>query len=298
VSKKWWVSLTGLGLVYGLPFCSVAWQPAARPCPYLDGRPKPFYEVELGIMTESSTANRGSKYAHIELNSGVDLVYFHDIAYGDLDFSARFESIFPTRKSAFDIPPHLMALVLEARWFWRYVNDTALELTFEPGFYASTEDVLDMPLAIPVRVAGVYTPDPSLALVAGMQMRPSFADVFIPYGGVVWSPHAQLRVDAVFPDARVTYHYDREWSGYAGWKWDSTTYTVQPDDEGRNRYSVKSQEWYVGASWALYEELRLTGSLGWLTDREIRKTRSRTSNRQRVDVDDSVVLRVGIAGAF
>ncbi|MFU8779831.1 MAG: hypothetical protein ACNA71_02250 [Kiritimatiellia bacterium] len=291
------VSLCLLGIGF-MPLAGYGWQSDMRSCPYLDGKAQPFYHVELGFVPDARIENRGPNYSHMELRTGGALVYFHDIAYGDIDLNVRFDSLVPLRKSAVDIPSHLMALVLETRWFWRYINDTALELTFAPGFYASTEDVLDMPLAIPVTAAGIYAPSPALALVAGLQVRPGFSHILVPYGGVVWAPHAQFRVEATVPEARMTVHLDREWSGYAGWKWDSTTYSIQPDDAGRNRLTIVAQEWYLGVSRGLFDELRIHGSLGLLTDREIRVTRSRSKLRERASIDDGMVLRVGVAGAF
>jgi len=277
---------------------SRAWQPATRSCPYLDGTPRPFFQAEVGFIQDVRTEDRGSRYSQMELRTGADLVYFHDIAYGDLDLGMRFDSILPLRKSAFDPPAHLMALVLETRWFWRYVNDTAFELKLDPGFYSSTEDLLDMPLAMPVTAAGIYTLDPTLAFVAGLQVRTSFNHVFVPYGGIVWQPHAQFRMDATVPEARLTVHLDREWSGFAGWTWESTTYHVKPDQAGRNRLTLTSQEFYLGLSRALFEELHISGSLGWVTDRHARATRSRSRNRETIEIDDALVLRVGVAGAF
>ena len=274
------------------------WQPAVEQCPYLDGAPQPFFSAEIGIMPDARTGDRGPKYAQVEVRSSADLVYFHDVAYGDLDLDLRFDSLFPLRKSAFKPPAHLMALVLETRWFWRYVNKTAFELQLAPGFYSSTEDLLDMPLAMPITAAGIYTVDPSLALVAGLQLRPGFYHVFVPYGGVVWQPHAQVRLDATVPDARLTVHLDREWSGYAGWSWQSTTYHVKPDAVGRNRLSFTSQELYLGISRALFEELHLSSSLGWAIDRDVRATRSRSSRRQTIEIEDALVFRFGVQGAF
>ena len=191
-----------------------------------------------------------------------------------------------------------MVLALDGRWFWRYPNRTAVELQLDPGIYSSTEDLRDMALMMPFRVSGIYTVDPTLALVAGLQIRPSFAHVFVPHGGIVWHPHPQFRMDATIPDARLTLHLDREWSAYAGWNWDSTTYHVRPYAGGRSRLTLTNQELYFGLSRALYEELRVHGSLGWLMERDVRLARPRSRDRLKLDIDDAVVVRVGVSGAF
>lgn len=290
----------GVGLVTFLCMASEmsAWQATSMRCPYLDGRPRSFFEAELGYIGEAKTGDNGPRYAQMELRLGADLFYFHDLLHGDLDFAVRADSIFPLRKAALNPPDHLIALVLETRWLWRYVNQTAFFLQLDPGFYASTEDLLDMPLAMPMTAAGVYTLDPTLALVGGASVRPGFNRILMPYGGVVWHPHPQLRVDATVPDARVTMHLDRLWSIHAGWLWDSTTYHVKPDAVGRNRITLESKEWYLGVSHTVSDELRVIGSLGLSTDRQARVTRSRDGLRSTASIDDAVVLRIGVAGAF
>jgi hypothetical protein len=292
--------IAGMGLVVGLCLASdaYAWQAANMRCPYLDGRPRPFFEAELGYIGEAKTGGNGPRYAQMELRLGADLFYFHDLLHGDLDFAFRADSIFPVRKAALNPPAHLIEGVLEIRWLWRYVNQTAFFLQLDPGFYASTEDLLDMPLAMPVTAAGIYTLDATLAFVGGLSLRPGFYRLVMPCGGVVWHPHPQFRVDATVPDARVTMHLDRLWSVYAGWLWDSTTYHVKPDSAGRNRLTLESKELYLGFSHTLSDELQIIGSLGLSTDRHARVTRSRDGLRSTASIDDAVVFRIGVAGAF
>ncbi len=288
-----------LGILVGIVPCVVwGWQPSRGRCPYLDGAARPFYALELGLTSNSRTGDRGPRYAQVELRSEAALGYFHDVLAGDLDLGVRFDHVFPLRKSAFDAPRNLMVLAVEGRWFWRYDDTMAVELQLEPGVYASTEDLLDMPLGMPATLSGIYTLDPTLALVVGLQVRPSFHYVFVPHGGIVWEPHPQLRVDATLPEARATFHLDREWSGYAGWSWESTTYHVKPDADGRNRLTLTYQEIYMGISHALVEELRISGSLGWQLERDVRAARSHARDRQRLSMDDAFVLRVGLSGAF
>lgn len=280
------------------PLVSLGLQPTRFLCPYLDGSPRPFYKLELGVTGDVRTGDGGPRYSQMDVRSGAALGYFHQVWQGDIDLGVRFDHVIPMRRSAFSRPSHLMELVLETRWFWRYANGTAFELQMDPGLYASTEDLLDMPISMPITAAGVYTFDPSLAFVAGLQMRPTFHYVFVPYGGVVWQPHPQFRLDATMPEARVTVHLDREWSGYAGWSWNSTTYHVKPDVVGRNRMTLTQQEMYVGVSRGFWDELRISGSLGWMMDRHVRVTRSRDSLRGTLDIDDALVMRFGVSGAF
>jgi hypothetical protein len=260
---------------------------------------EPLYSIELGYTIKAGAPD-GSQtdYSQLEVLSFADLVYFHNIAYGDVDVDVYFDSIFPSGDASFDPPAHLIALALDVRWFWRYVNRTAFELRVEPGFYSSTEDLLDMPLSMPITAAGVYTADASLALVAGLQIRPGFNQLVLPYGGVVWQPDKQLRVEAMIPDARVTYYLDQEWSGYAGWSLLNTTYRVAPDWSARDRLTLHSQELYLGVTRTISDELHAYGSLGWAVDREAKMTRSRSDDERTTAIENALVMRVGVSGAF
>lgn len=279
----------------------MAWRSADRICPYLDGTVEPFYHVELGYTMESdakSTDSSDTDYSELEILTSADLAYFHNVAYGDLDLSVRFDNIFPLGSASFDPPTHLVELVLDAHWLWRYVNHTALELRLEPGLYTSTEEILDMPLAMPVTVAGIYTADPSLAFIGGLQIRPGFNQIVLPYGGVVWQPHPKLRLEAMVPEARVIAYLDHEWSGYAGWSWENITYHMAPDWSGRNRLTLNSQEYYLGVTRTMHDELHMYGALGWAVDREAIITRSRSGSETTIPVDNALVLRFGVSGAF
>jgi len=275
-----------------------AWQPSDQWCPYLDGTARPYYQATMGYTLDAKTENSSPKYAQLDIQTAADLLYFHDIAYGDLDLRLQFDNVFPLGNAVFQPPDHLMVLALEARWVWRYVNHTAFALTLDPGFYASTEDVLDMPLSMPITAAGIYTLHARLAMVAGLQIRPGFYHLLLPYGGVVWQPHEQLRVEGTFPEARVTLHVDRDWSGVAGWNWQSTSYHIEPEWAGRDRLTLASQELYLEVRRHLSDELHLSGSLGWAMDRSAYLTRSRDHDRGHFEIDDALVVRVGVTGAW
>ncbi len=293
---------TGYGLlvlVFFLPlFVQAAWQSATHACPYLDRR-RPLYDVSMGITPDARTKGTDNDYAELSIDLEADLFYIHNLLHGDLDLAMRLDSVFPLQNTADFLPPdHLMAFVLEGRWFWRYTNGTGLELTLEPGLYADTSDVLDMPMAMPITVAGVYSAHAGLAGVAGLSLRPGFNRLVMPVAGVVWEPQPNLRIEALLPEGSIKWSLDREWVAHAGWHWVSTTYAVDPELDGLDRFTTEYKTLYVGASYRLQDEFRVYGSLGWLLDRRIRKTQGRDDLAQTTDIDDGILLQIGIAGAL
>ncbi len=274
------------------------WQSASHVCPYLDSR-RPLYSVEFSLIPDARTEETDRRYSQVMLDVEADLAYVHDVLYGDMDLSLRMDSVFPLRDTIdFRPPHHLMELVLDVRWFWRYVNDMALEVKASPGVYSETRDVLDMPLAMPIRVAGVYSLNRDVAGVAGVSVRPSFNRLLMPHAGVVWEPIPEVRVEALVPAGGVTWHVTREWATHIGWEWDSTTYHVKPGAGGRDRLTFESKMYTVGVTHVLHDALRVSGSLGVVMDRQVRSTRSRTRQRETTELDDALVVHVGVAGAF
>lgn len=289
--------LLGVGILLALPLSVDGWQGRRARCPYLD-EPRPFFDLEWGVTGNARTENDGSRYAQMELRSEAALGYFHDILQGDMDLGLRLDQTMPMRRAAFRAPRHLMVLAVDGRWFWRYNDVTAFELQFAPGIYASSQDLLDSPLNMPVTASGVFTLDRSLALVAGLQVRHGFQYRWVPHAGVAWHPHPQFRLDAMVPETRMTVHLDRAWACYAGWSWESTTYHVKPDLIGRDRLTITNQEIYMGVSHAFSPELQVYGSLGWLMDRQLRRSRSHSGARESIDIDDAPIIRMGVSGAF
>lgn len=285
-------------LVMGLAGAAVAaapsasWYRGATPCPVLDGRADPDYRLDAGFVLPADVET-GETLSLLEWDIRSDLLYFREVLLGDLDIRLHFQSLIPLDGGGLHLPDQLLAVGLDNRWTWRYVNDTAFQWQFAPGFYGAFDALRIESLTVPMTFMGIKTLDSSLAAVAGIAVRPGFEHVVLPVAGVVWQPGPAFRLEALVPEARVIYYPLGAWAVNARWAWESMTYQLPDDRADRKRVTFASYRLSVGVTREVNPEFRVGGELGLLNGREIDFGRGGD-----VDVDPILYLRLGIGGAF
>jgi hypothetical protein len=287
-----------LAVLMGLAGVAVAgspsdsWYRGAMRCPVLDLRSDPVYTLDLGFVLPSDAEN-GSTFSLMEWDVQTDLLYFREVLLGDLDIRMQFQSVVPLNDAGLKLPDQLLMVAFDNRWTWRYVNDTAFQWRFEPGFYSALDSLSLESFAMPMTFTGIRTIDSSLAAVAGVAVRFGFEREFMPVAGVVWQPSPIFRLEALLPESRLVYHVLPEWAVQARWAWESVTYQLPDDRDERKRVTFESTLVAIGLTREITPELRMTGELGLLNGREIEFGRGGAA-----DVDPSGYVRVGIGGAF
>ncbi len=271
---------------------SDSWYRGATRCPILDVRRDPVYTLDLGLVLPSDVEN-GESLSLMEWDIQADLLYFREVLLGDLDIRLRFQSVIPLNGGGLKLPDQLLAVSLDNRWTWRYVNDTAFQWRFEPGFYSALESLSLESLAMPMTFAGIKTIDSTLSAVAGISLRLGFEREFMPVAGVVWQPTTDFRLEAMVPESHIIYYVRPGWGLYARWAWESMTYRLPDDSHARTRITFESKRLALGLTREINPEFRVGGELGVVNGREIEFGRGGTA-----DVDPTAYLRVGISGAF
>ncbi len=271
---------------------SESWYRGATRCPVLDLRSDPSYTLDLGFVLPADVEN-GKAFSLMEWDGQSDMLYFRDVLLGDLDIRLQFQSSVPLNGGGLSLPDQLLAVGFDNRWTWRYVNGTAFQWRFEPGFYSALDSLSLQSLAMPMTFTGIKTLDSSLAAVAGMALRLEFERVFMPVAGIVWQPTPGLRLEALIPESRVVYHVQPGWVVHARWAWESMSYQLPDDRDDRKRVTLESQRLALGLTREVTPEFRIAGELGILNGREIEFGRGGTA-----DVDPAAYVRVGIGGAF
>jgi hypothetical protein len=235
----------------------------------------------------------GDAFSRLEWDIHSDLLYYRDLLVGDLDSRLNFESDTPLNGGGMDLPNQLFVLSVDNRWTWRYVNDVALQWRFEPGFYTALDSLGLESLSVPMTFSAIKTFSERLAAVAGVAVRFGFEREVMPVAGVVWQPQPDLRVEAMFPESRLTYYWQQGWALHARWAWDSITYQLPDDSADRRRVTFESTAYGAGVTRELSPEFRVFGELGMLTAREVEFDRG-----GKGDIDDALYMRAGIGGAF
>lgn len=271
---------------------SASWYQGATRCPYLDIRADPVFTLGAGVVFPGEVEG-GRDFSLVEFDMQSDFLFFHEVLLGDLDLKLDFSSRMPISDAGLELPDTLMAIAMDGRWTWRYVNDTAFQLRFQPGFYSPVETLNLETLMMPLTFTGIKTVNETLSAVAGISLRYRFERVFMPVAGVVWQPSSDLRVEALLPASRVIWYMMPEWSLYAGWAWESMTYQMPEDDFDRRRVTLESSRVSVGVTREISSEFRVSTELGVLNGRSIEFARGGD-----LDVDAAPYLRITMGGAF
>ncbi len=267
-------------------------------CQILDAVTEPIYEVGLSLTPSSDIGESGSS-AFVELDARWDFAYFRDVLYGDLDLGLDFSGILVTDSAGLQLPDQLVRLNVDAGLAWRYVGGTALQFRMKPGIYSDFEEVSADALACPASLALVQSFDPTVSGILGLELRPSFETKIMPLVGVAWQPVDMLRVEAGLPRSRLSCVFNSAWSGHLGFEWSNISYQLREKGNfDRKRLEVEDFRFTIGATRLLSDALQVTAELGHLFDRQLEFRYTAEDLPRKVEVEDSIYLRVGVGGPF
>jgi hypothetical protein len=268
------------------------WYVGATPCPIQDVRADPVYTLGVGYVLPVKTMN-GQDWSVLELDLHTEVFYYRDILCGDLDFQLDFQSVVPVDDSGLELSGPLLALSLDSRWTWRYVNDSAVQVRIEPGLYSAIQTINLESLAMPISITGTKTLHPALAVVAGLSLRMRYERVVMPLAGLVWQPADYFRLEALVPSGRMIFYFSPEWSCRFFWDWDSMTYQLPDDDFDRKRVTLEENRIGLGVTTVMTPEFRIGVDVGVTGGRSVEFERGGNT-----DVDRAFFFRIGAGGAF
>ncbi len=276
---------------------SSSWLQDARPCQILDRAPHPTVALGFDYVSDADIDGFG-RTGLVEWDAHWAAAYFHDVLLGDIDigFDGRFRML--TYPARLQLPDRLVALAVDVGWTWRYVNDTALQVRLQPGFYSNMERLEFDALFVPFSAVGVLRLLDSCSAMVGMRIRPGFERVLMPVIGVAWEPVPEVRVEAMLPDSRVEVFWTRDWSTHVRFAWASETYQLHEDGNfQRDAITVEDYRAAVGATRRITDELYVSGEVGTAFGRSI-EFRGKGGPTQSVDIDPSPFVRIALAGPF
>ena len=285
-----WILVFCAGTALAQSFDS--WYVGTTHCPIQDVRSEPVYTLGLGYVLPAKTMN-GKDWSVLELDLRTEVLYYRDILCGDLDFQLDLQSVVPVDDSELELSGPLLALSLDSRWTWRYVNDSAVQVRIEPGVYSAVQSINFDSLAMPISITGIKTIDPALAVVAGMSFRMRYERVVMPLAGLVWQPVDYFRLEALVPSGRMIFYFSPAWSCRFFWDWDSMTYQLPDDEFDRKRVTLEENRIGLGVTAAISPEFRIGVDVGVTGGRSVEFQRGGNT-----DVDRALFVRIGVGGAF
>ena len=102
-----------------------------------------------------------------------------------------------------DLPARLYAATVQLRWWKRLTPRFGIDFGFTPGVFSDFEQGSDEALRLPGYVAARLEWTPRLDVMLGAAYLDRDDVSVLPIGGLVWKPHADLRLELVAPRPRV-----------------------------------------------------------------------------------------------
>ncbi len=270
-----------------------SWNRGGTRCPFLDIRADPVYQLNLTYVAPARINQQRKDWSTMEVHAHSELFYFRDVLLGDMELRVNMQSTFPLNGGGLRLPDHLLALSIPLSWTWRYVNDTALRLHVQPGFYSEIKSLGGDALSIPTGLLFVRTMNPTFTAIAGLTIRPRFERPVMPTAGIIWQPLDSLHLQGTVPAGRLTYYFIPKWSCELSWDWFSMTYLLPDDSRNRRNVTLEESRFELAVTREFSPELRIRAGLGLAGGRSISFHREGESA-----INHSMFISIGAGGAF
>jgi hypothetical protein len=264
---------------------------------YLDRTPAPTWKLDGRYVAAADYDTYGSSES-VEFEGHWTMGYFRDILYGDMDMALATELQVFGSTASIHLPNQLLALYLDLGWTWRYINDTAVRLRFQPGTYSDIEQIDAGNLRMPILLEGIKRFNPTTSAVLGGTVRAGFDLPFMPSLGVVWQPSPRTRLEALLPKARLLYHLNQRVSLQGDFEWRNGTYNLRESGYTRSEITQNDLRVGAGAIYSLSDDLHLVADIGYVFNRTVKFDKTAPNIEDEIDVDPAPYASIGFRGPF
>ena len=195
-----------------------------------------------------------------------------------------------------DFPPRTYSAYLDFGWRPQVTEWLSAELAVRPGLYSDFRKTDSDAFRIKGKALGIFTPNPTFAVVAGILYLDRVDIKLLPAGGVIWTPTPDIRYELIFPQpklaTRLTTVGNTEWWWYFGGEYGGDSWSAATtSDDSRSTITICGPTW--GWSSALRHVISVSGRIeaGFVFDRELL-----FRNGYSFKPDDTYMLRASIAG--
>ncbi|MDW8078281.1 MAG: hypothetical protein RMJ16_05285 [Thermoguttaceae bacterium] len=176
-----------------------------------------------------------------------------------------------------ELPPRTYEAFLHTEWHPQLSQIVGAELAVRLGVYCDFEEWVEEALRIQGRGLGVITLAPDMKLKLGVWYLDRNRVKILPAGGLVWTPTADAKLEAVFPNPRLALRLPGystvEWWLYLRGEYGGDAWTVDLDQPGYgpHPYEIDYNDIRVGLGVEFITVRQLTGlvELGGAFGREI-----------------------------
>lgn len=267
-------------------------------CQILDTAAVGLYNADMTVLSDAEVVGSGD-IGMVEFDGFWQFAYFGRFLGGSMGTGIDAGGVFLSTPDAFADPNQVIRLALDVAWTWRFRNGFAVQVGTRPGIYSDFEDLSGDSFYYPFSGALIYSFNDYVSGLAGLDVRPDYGRGLWPLVRLEWvmSPACRLRVG--YPENRFTVFWNRRWRTYVGCDWRSDSYRLA-DDESHNLEAVTFEDIraYGGIGYSISDELSLNVEGGTVMEREIAFNEIDGNTDDDFEIDDAVMVRVGISGPF
>lgn len=258
-------------------------------CQIMDRFMESLLSAETAYFFDADAGNGRTRL--LELGGKANLAYFR-LPFGNIDVRTRVRGTWFFDSGDVRLPNQLFLAELPLTWMGRFDDGFSTRLTLKPGYFGDGEQLTDDAIFIPLSFSMVRALADDLSLVAGLEYRSGFERRWFPVFGSVWQPHPALRIEALLPEGMISLAPARDWRVNLGYAWESLDYRL---DDPRRKINVEDFRMVLGISRVMHTEMELSADVGYVVKRRMIYC---GSPGERLDVDDAVFIRFGVAAPF
>ena len=171
-----------------------------------------------------------------------------------------------------------------------------LQTRIKPGIYSDLNSFESDMFFMPIAAMLAKNFSQSLSGTIGFEFRYGFDQLFMPIIGLDWEISDQCRLSARLPASLLKYVFNEYGSLYLGFKWNSMSYHLDEDD-ARDLMTIEDYRFFGGASFLVSNNIYMLVEAGKVSGRQISFENNDGSDID-YDIEDNIVIRVGVHGAF
>jgi len=135
-----------------------------------------------------------------------------------------------------ELPPRTFEAYLQGAWLPQVTEIVGAELAVRIGVYSDLSAVVEESIRIHGRGLGVIALSPGIRLKLGVWYLDRNDVKMLPAGGLVWTPSADIQLDAVFPNPRLAIRFpgyrSTDWWIYLRGEYGGDSWTAELDAPG------------------------------------------------------------------
>ncbi len=264
------------------PFAAVLPPPAGLPLADTS-----HLTVDFWAITQEHLSHSPSDLTQSQLTLAYDFRY----PLGPLTFGARpqLDIMFLSGPSppGPDLPPQAYGLSIALEGEFRVNDRFSVRAVVQPGIWTDFDHVTGNAFRVPAQVVGAFGVSRNLTLIGGVMYTAQPSLSLLPVVGAIWMPAPAWHLQLLFPQSRVTYHFEDGLNVYGVLGLQGETYSVRVDGSS-DLFEYRDLRLGVGAEWDPLARLHLFFEAGVALWRHID-----LSNEGSINVNSGLYLRVG-----